>query len=448
LFVVFSTLLVSGLCSLFEATLYSTRVAALEAARDQGRNVAGASQFLRLKREIAIPTSAILILNTVANTAGATFAGMLAADALGSAWLPVFSAGLTLAILFLSEILPKTYGAIHWKTLWGAVVWPLVAMEKLLRPFIFVTQWFAGLFVRTQTGPTTTEDEIIAMIRMGASSGQLSPTELRLLTRVFQFDEMEVGEIMLPRGDINIMDVSWPLSRCVAEIRRTWHTRYPLCRGSLDDVLGFIHIKDLMGAAPGAELDLASLARPLLKVPETMPIRSVLRQMQTDMPHMAAVVDEHGTLVGVIALEDVLEQLVGAVQDEFDRESPEIVPERPGVYLVKGRFPVSRLNADLGLMLSTDAATLSGLLVARMGRLLRRGDIVELDGATAQVLAVRGDRASRVRLILRADRTDTDAADDTVAADAAADVAIDDADDAAAETAGAPADESGPRDDP
>ncbi|MCG8422430.1 MAG: hemolysin family protein [Proteobacteria bacterium] len=400
--VVVMTLLVSGMCSLFEATLYSTRVAALEAAREHGRFAASAARFLRLKREIAVPTSAILILNTVANTAGATIAGMLAAEMLGPDLIPGFSAFLTVSILFLSEILPKTYGATHWRGLWPLIVWPLLGMAKILWPLIRITQWFSELFTRRHTYDATTEDEIVAMIRLGANAGELNRTEYQLLTSVFRFDELQVREVMTPRVDVVYLDVSWSLERWIDVIRTTHHTRYPLCKGSLDQLIGFVHIKDLVGLNSNEPFDHDAVTRPLRRVPETMRLRRLLRDMQGAQPHLAAVLDEHGTTVGVITLENVLEQIVGEVQDEFDHEEAEITSEGDGIYLVSGHIPVVRLNTELDLALhDPDADTLSGLLVARLGRLLEPGDVVEVDRLRAEVLEVRGHRASRVRLIVK-----------------------------------------------
>ena len=420
--VVAATLIVSGLCSLFEATLYSTRVASLEAARDQGRHVSGANSFLRLKRHIGVPTSAILILNTIANTAGATVAGMSAADALGAHFIPAFSAALTLAILLFSEILPKTFGATHWKSLWPVVVWPLLFLEKVLKPLIWLTQTFSNLFIRRATSPATTEDEIVAMIRSGAHAGELNQTELQMLTAVFQFDNAQARDVMFPRRDAVCFDISWDLPRCLEVAKQTKHTRYPLCDGSMDNLLGFVHVKDLLHLS-GDDVDMRSIARPLRRVPETMLARRLLREMQRAQPHIVAVVDEHGTTVGLATLENLLEQLIGSVQDEFDREGPELVREDEGVYLIRGAISVARLNVELDLNLSdTDASTLSGLVVAQLGRLPVPGDVAEIATISAEVVEVERDRASYLRVRVIDDEQDEDerapAGDATNATDA------------------------------
>ena len=394
-----ATVIVSGMCSLFEATLYSTRMATLEAARTVGKHRGLAERFIQMKNDIARPTSAILILNTIANTAGATIAGMYATAVLGPEWVIAFSAALTLAILFLGEILPKTYGAVHWKGVWHLIVWPLTMMQQGLFPLIKVTQGFSKLFTSGALSPSITEGEIQAMIQVGGKSGELTPAELQLLNAVFQFDELVVRQIMVPRREVVVFDRDWSLAQCIETAERTKHTRYPLCEGSLDKALGLVHIKDLLTARTDDSFSTDSVVRPLKTVPETMPISRLLRQMQSTHQHMATVIDEFGTSVGIVTLENVLEQIVGAVQDEFDTEMPEIVPEGEGAFIVEGQLPIDRLNRELKLDLDdAKADTVSGLLVSELGRLLKVGDTVELEGAHAEVTEVQAGRATRIRV--------------------------------------------------
>ena len=206
-----------------------------------------ARRFISMKNQIAVPTSAILILNTLANTGGATLAGKYAAQALGTAWVPLLSGVLTFFILFFSEILPKTYGAVHWRVLWPLIVWPLTVMEKVFRPVIGVTQRFARFFTADISLPITTEDEIMSMIRLGAKTGELTATEHQLLDSIFHFEELVCRQVMVPRREVVFLDRSKPLSESIALAQQSKHTRYPLCDGSLDQAAGLVHIKDLLG---------------------------------------------------------------------------------------------------------------------------------------------------------------------------------------------------------
>ncbi|MGQ0733838.1 MAG: hemolysin family protein [Acidobacteriota bacterium] len=393
------TVLVSSLCSLFEATLYSTRGSALEAARAAGPAGGLADRFIRMKANIAEPTSAILILNTLANTAGATICGMYAVQVLGTRWVPAFSVALTVAILFVGEILPKTFGATHWRTMWRLIVWPVWVLQTVLSPVIRVTQAFAHMFTGSQDAPAITADEIQASMQLGRREGELSASKLTLLNAVFAFDNLLARQVMVPRTQVVYLDLQWPLEQCLETARHSQHTRFPLCLGSLENAIGLVHVKDLLGVRLAETADLKAVARPLRHVPETIPISQLLREMQTSQQHMALVADEHGSVVGVVTLENLVEQIVGPVQDEFDSEPPEIVRQSDRLFTVGGHVSVGLVNRELGLRLAADAAdTVSGLLVSRVGRLLKVDDTVHLDGVTAQVLEVERGRATVVRL--------------------------------------------------
>lgn len=399
--VVAVTVLVSAMCSLFEATLYSTRIGVLEAEAAGGRHAGSAKRMLEMKRRIAQPTAAILILNTVANTAGAAVAGMVAATVLGPSNVPLFSLVLTFLILFFSEILPKTYGATSWRSAWPWIVYPLHIMRKGLSPAVTVTQKLADFLTKDSVGHAITEDEVRAIINLGGRQGELSGMEMQLLNAVFHFDDTTTRQIMLPRRDVVYFDADWTLEQCLEVADRTRHTRYPLCEGSLDSVIGLVHLKDLLGRAASEQIDLRALARPFRTVPDTLPIGKLLRQMQTTRMHMAGVVDEYGSLVGVITLENVIEQLIGTVRDEFDQDEPDIIPEEEGSYKVRGALPLDRLNRELGLdFTSEEIDSISGLATERIGRLLHAGDKTTVGGAELEVLEAQGGRAVWVRIRL------------------------------------------------
>ena len=400
------TLVASALCSLLEATLYSTRVATLEASRAEGRHPVAAACMLELKRNVSKPTSAILILNTVANTAGATVAGMLAAQVWGGTAVPLFSAVLTAAILFISEILPKTFGALHWRGIWPYVAWPLRGLVTALRPFIWVTEHFASLIVaRGRVAPVTTEAEIVAMIRMGAGAGQLTRTETELLTAVFHFDELACSDVMLPWTSVVRLDVSWSRERVLRVIREAGHSRYPVCDAA-GNVLGVLYVTDLATAAPDAGLD--SLQRAVIQVPESLPVPTLLRNMQAERIRVAIVVDEYGNTTGLVTVGDLIEEIVGVVGDERTVREPEFHREAAGVYLVSGVVPIPRVKRDLGIELPEQphARTVSGWLAAHLGRLPRVGDEVSVTGGSFKVERVVNHRADRIRVTVDPDATE------------------------------------------
>ena len=396
--VVLLTVAISAACSLLEATLLSTRVATLEAAR-LGRSGRTAARLVEMKRNIAAPTSAILVLNTVANTAGAAVAGSLAADALGTHMLVAFSAVFTVMILVLSEIVPKTIGAIHWRSLWPAIVWPLAGLQRALAPVVWLTQKLADVLAGTSPTKHTTEGEIAAMIRLGAQVGELTSTELEMMTGVLRFDDMRISEIMVPRREVAVLAPATTIEEAVAVIRQQKHTRYPLTDGELDTATSLVHAKDLVAAMEDRSATLDKYARPLMRVPETMRMPALFREMQRLQRHMAVVLDEHGTATGIVTLEDMLEQIVGEVDDEFDRPTVEPVPTESGGYVVSGDRPVRWLAEEFEVPVDqVHAETLSGLVTELLDRLPRVGDVVDFGRLQLTVLAMDSDRATSLEV--------------------------------------------------
>jgi CBS domain containing-hemolysin-like protein len=245
------------------------------------------------------------------------------------------------------------------------------------------------------------EEEIRALIREAHLYGNLTRSEDQLLHGVFEFDDMICRRVMVPRSDVDYLEVNQNLAECVALVRRTRHTRFPLCDGSLDNIIGIVHVKDLVGVKSDQEFDLRRIMRPAKRIPETLPISKLLRHFQATHILMAVVVDEHGTTVGVASLENVLEPIIGSVEDEFDSEPKEIVPEDSGNFIVLGSASIDLVSRTLGINLETENVdTFSGLITEMLGRIPEPGDEVEWPGIVVEVLEVRGSRAERNRVSL------------------------------------------------
>lgn len=283
---------------------------------------------------------------------------------------------------------------------------PLKAFYVMAYPLLGALSWTTSFVLRrfgveggSGHDEVHTEGEIRALMRQSRVHGELSRTEDRLIHAVFEFDDTICRRVMLPRAEVIWMDASSSFEQSHEIARQTKHTRYPVCEGSLDSIVGVVHIKDLAYAQGSDSFALADLIRPPKQVPETMPISKLLRHFQASHQHLAFVVDEHGTVTGIVTLENVLEQIVGPVEDEFDSEEPEIVPQESGEYLVRGSASIEAVTAKVGVALpSTEADTISGLLTDQLQRMPVVGDVVEMPGLQAEVMEVMGARATRIRL--------------------------------------------------
>ncbi len=323
----------------------------------------------------------------------------------GLAFIIAFSL-ITSLHLIIGEQVPKIFAIRRPQVilLWCAA--PMMFFYFLLFPFMIllseITTYLLKLLGIEGAGHDAphTEEEIRVLLSEAHLHGDLSRSEHRMLDAVFEFDDMICRKIMLPRNDVEVFDVNWPFSQCLELAARTKHTRYPLCDGSLDKVMGVVHLKDLIGlAADRTDIDLRKLMRPAHMVPENMPISRVLRHFQATHQLLAFVVDEYGTISGVVTLENVLEEIVGPVEDEFDTTEPNVVSDGDQQFIVLGSTHVGEVERELGLKLDDDDVdTISGLLVSLSQKLPVVGDRIELPGASAEILEVDHERATRIRL--------------------------------------------------
>ena len=312
--------------------------------------------------------------------------------------------------LVIGEQAPKIYAIRRPELiiLWCAL--PLKICYVLFYPFLITLSYTTSKLLRlvgiegaSDHEAPHTEAEIRTLILQAVAHGELTRSEHRLLHAVFEFDDMICRRVMVPRSDAVFFDVDQSLAECLEIVRQSQHTRYPLCEDSLEHVIGIIHIKDLVGVDANSQIDLRELARPPHHVPETMPISQLLRHFQKTHQLMAMVVDEHGTVVGVVTLENVLEQIIGPVEDEFDTEPPDITPDGDGQFIVQGSTSLDVVNEKFGLELdAVDVDTMAGIMLERVGRVLEVGDRVDFDGIVAEVIDVEGARAKRIRVTLPA----------------------------------------------
>ncbi|QDV22602.1 hemolysin family protein [Aureliella helgolandensis] len=246
-----------------------------------------------------------------------------------------------------------------------------------------------------------TEEEIRALLSEAHIHGNLTRSEHKLLDAVFEFDDLICRRIMLPRGEVEFLDINASVAETMELIRRTKHTRYPVCDGSLDEVLGVLHVKDLIGRSLDESFKFQSIMRPPKKVPENMPISKLLRHFQGTHQLLALVLDEYGTVIGIVTLENVLEEIIGNVADEFDHEDPDVVPDGPGAFVIAGSASVQEVEHELKLSFgNVDVDTMAGLVMHFAERIVNAGDEIDLGVAKARVLEVADDRTTRLRIIL------------------------------------------------
>jgi len=322
---------------------------------------------------------------------------------------------ITFLCIVLGELTPKALALIYPERIGSWVAGPLIAFTAATNPFIWLLRGSANLVLRVfgLRAPTTLErlhtgEELRMLVDQSAKAGKLDRDDARLLANVFEFSEKTAREVMTPRTEIVALEHDASLADAADLIARARRSRYPVMRASLDDITGIVHAKDVLAAlrapaaAGGTPAQLAELVRPVHFVPGSREVEDVLADMKLMRVHMVIVLDEFGGTAGLVTMEDLLEEIVGQIYDEYDRPGP----QRPsGVALppgaaVPGNLDLAEVNARLGLALaSEDYTTLGGYLFGKLGRLPTAGDRVPVDGGSFEIVAMDGRRVAEARYV-------------------------------------------------
>lgn len=282
--------------------------------------------------------------------------------------------------------------------------WPLLMLRMLLRPVLRGGDW-VGVHALSPGGDesTQTEDQIDSEVQMAALTPELeriSPWVRSVFFNALRMSELDVSDVLLPRSQIEYLDINEPIEENIRIAMETGHTRFPLCDGDLDNALGIIHIKDLFRTSQKlSTLDLRHFRRKTLRIPSTESLEKAFQQLLKNRVHMAIVIDEFGGTVGALTFEAILEELVGDIHDEFDVEEAWIERLKDGAYKVSGLLPLHDLEEELGVEIENDeVSTLGGLITQELGRIPHRGEMLELLGLSVRVDEVDPKRVISVTL--------------------------------------------------
>lgn len=328
-------------------------------------------------------------------------------------------AAITILHIVLGELAPKSLALLFPETvsLWTAP--PLLVFTRVFSPFIAVLNGSANLLLRAigLRPPREAErvhrpEEIELLLVQSVQHGVLEREPVEMIRGVFDLSETTAAEVMTPRTEIVAIDQRASLAEAADAMLRSGHSRLPVYNGTIDHIVGVVLARDVWRAErEGRSTPLTSLIHPVMFVPETKPVEDLLREMQRQRIHMAIVLDEYGGTAGLVTLEDLLEEIVGEIQDEHEEEEPEIA-ETEGEVVLSGGVPIAEINERYGLQLPDDEyTTVAGLVMGLLGRIGREGEEVEWDGVRFRILRMSGRRIERLALRLpAADERDESAA--------------------------------------
>ena len=411
--------LLNGFLSASEVAIAEVRKSRLAQLAEQGHATAKALERLT---DDSSRTLATLQLGTTlasflaAGTAAVTLAPRLAVELARAAWLAPYSLLLSvlavtlvlgLVMLVLGELVPKSLAARHAEPFALLVARPLDAAASLVAPLIKALVKLSNLIAGPLGGAArggmglVTEEEIKTVVDAGEEGGVLEEEEKEMIYSIFELGDTLTREVMVPRIDVVAIEAATPLPEAADLVIRATYSRVPVYQDTIDNVIGVLYAKDLLRVLRAGDLpvSLAQIVRPAYFVPEAKKANELLEELQKRRVHVAIVVDEYGGVAGLVTIEDILEEIVGEIQDEYDTEEPMFHQEAEGDYVFDARANLDDVSQLLGVQLPAESYdTLGGFLYTQFGHVPNAGEQLRFNGLIIEVLDVSGRRIGKVRV--------------------------------------------------
>ena len=389
-------LLLSGFFSSSETALFSiSKVKALHIAKDGSKT---GQLILTMKEDSHTLLTTILIGNNLVNIGASAIATSIALSYFKSNAVGIATGIMTMLILVFGEIFPKSFANHNNILVARIVIYPLFWLSKLFFPLIYLLNFIPKLHgTADSSSETVTEDELMTMVEVVEEEGEIKEEEKEYITNIFEFDDTSCSEIMTPRADMFVLDVSQDMD--IKKILETGFSRIPVIEDSIDNIIGILHVKDLFASFQKASesdtsLDIKQIMRKPYFIPESKKLDSLLQDFKQKKNHIAIVVDEHGGISGITTLEDVVEEIIGEIIDETDRMTPDIVRLKGNKWFVAGKIDIDDLNKELDIKIpeSSTYDTFSGFFLEQIGHIPRSGESIIINKWTATVKDMDGNR--------------------------------------------------------
>ena len=401
-------LLISALLTGAEAAYFSLGRARLKRlSEERGAGDSALQPLLKRPHDLLVT---LLVGTTLVQIAASAFAAAIAAKMFGPVGLPIAIGAMTVLLVVFGEVLPMTLAVEHPERYSAWVNRPVRWLSALVWPFRVLLGGLTALTLRVvgserkQGEPEISEEELRTLVDVGAREGIVDRTEREMIHKVFELEDTLVREVMVPRPDMFCLDLATPLPDILPLLREHLHSRVPVFDETVDQIVGVLYTKDLLpylrGLPPG--FDVRAHLHPPYFVPESKRADALLREFQAKKLHLAIVVDEYGGTAGLVTLEDLLEELVGEIRDEFDEEERLIQKLDATTYRVSGKLSIEELNAATGLNLPNESFdTVGGWVLDLFGRVPHKGEKAHTDEVTVAVEKVQRTRIVEVLLQLR-----------------------------------------------
>ncbi|GIW54929.1 MAG: gliding motility protein GldE [Nitrospiraceae bacterium] len=378
--ILFSLIVLSAIISAAEIGFFSVNETRLRALAEGGGKRAAIALHLRSNPQRLLST--IMIGDNLVNAGAASFATIITIRLFGSEALAVAIGILTFVLMIFGDVVPKTLAAKHAVPLVLAMAYPVYWIEWVLQPVLFVIEPMIDKITggKGLTVPFVTEEELKIMLDVGGKAGAIESEEVKMIKNVFQLNDITAEDAMTPRIYVFALDGNLRLKEAQDQLFQSKYSRIPVYDGTLDNITGILYkTKALMELALGhSDVRLKDIAHPALFVPRGKPADDLMKQFQQEKRHMAIVVNEFGGVMGLVTLEDLLEEVVGEIMDETDITEELIKRIGKNQILVHGRTEVRKVNDFLKVDLGDEANTISGLIQEELGRIPAVGEELRL----------------------------------------------------------------------
>jgi len=402
------------LCVILSAFFSSTEVALISITRAKARTLVnegkpGSEAVAALKESPEHLLITILIGNNIVNVAAAALATSIAIKAFGDIGVGIATFFVVIVLLVFGEIGPKIYAARASDSFALTVAPVILFLSRIFSPFIWIVERVSPTFgIGKEVGePSVTEEEIKEWIDVGKEDGTIEQGEQEMLYSVLEFADTTAREIMTPRVDVTLMEDTVTFEEAIRIFNETGFSRIPVYHDQIDNITGILNVKDVFSAMVSHRKDstIKEVMYDPMFVPETKKIDDLLKELQVHRVQMAIVIDEYSSFVGIATVEDILEEIVGDIMDEYDKEEPEIQNISEGVFVVDAQMWVEDINERLEIDLPVDESyeTIGGLIIDRLGHIpLHPGEKVEINEGKIilAVMQMHGRRIVKVKVVI------------------------------------------------
>lgn len=400
---VFFILLLTALVSAADAAIYTVP---LHRARLLAEKSKWGKILLTLKESMEKPISTLIVLSGVVTIFGSIFAGVLAENIFGKGWLGVFAAVLTFLIMVAGEIIPKRLAERHAEVVALFAAPAVFAVSKVLTPLT----WLVDIFTRPFVGrpqKTTSEEEIAFLAGVAEKEGSIEKEESQLIQRIFRFNDITADDVMTPRQFVDFIDGAKTVGELADLIKGATHSRFPVYEGDKNNIVGIVHQRNLLKALANGELDqlVKNYAWEAMLVSESRLADDLLKDMREKRAQLAVVVSDYGDVVGVVGIEDIIEELVGEIIDEKE-VAPELIKRVSKMeIIVHGQTQLSYINHFFNTDIKSRRKNLNGFLLEQFGELPKEGAVLDYKGLRFAIEAVGPRTIDRVRIVKNIEAT-------------------------------------------